>query len=65
MLWAGWPLFPGPGDTEQGAKVTRAAGQGSAWAAEITTCNFFNHCECDPDCHCLRMYLRLSFHGPE
>lgn len=36
-----------------------------AWATEMVRYNFSNHCECDPDCHCLGMCLRLSFHGPE
>lgn len=36
-----------------------------AWATEMIRYNFSNHCECDPDCHCLGMCLRLSFRGPE
>lgn len=36
-----------------------------AWATEMIRYNFSNHFEYDPDCHCLGMCLRLSFHGPE
>lgn len=36
-----------------------------AWATEMIRYNFSNRCECDPDCHCLGMCLRLSFHGSE